>query len=160
MKIQHFIAIWLSITLFSHSRDLNESPEWFNIHWTITAKSIVRVKSFREIGRSFSIEICSFKLWEMPYLFNLRFSEGDVFFFLSETLMNWKDPLKYFLLFANGIARRLGVKLSIAALIYKKTHQNRCVNSLKYVHQRIFQLYIALSLNRGVKFEFILFWGV
>jgi len=33
-----------------------------------------------------------------------------VIFFLIVSILNWKDPLKYFLLFANGIAGRLGVK--------------------------------------------------
>jgi len=40
----------------------------------------------------FSIKIRNSKLWKMPNLLNFRFPE--VFFFV--TILNWKDPLKYF----------------------------------------------------------------
>ena len=51
----------------------------------------------------------------MPKLINFRFAGG--WYFLLVRILNWKDPLKYFFLFPDGIAGRYWVKRCIVGQV-------------------------------------------
>jgi len=53
------------------------------------------------------------------------FLRGDIVY--NETILNWKDPLKYFFLSANCIAGRLGAKIDDSL----SKEQNRDLNQPK-----------------------------
>jgi len=66
----------------------------------MTAHTVLGVKfSLREIGRISPTEIRNLKLWKMPKFLILGFQKGDIF--LIVTMLNSKDPIKYFFLFPN-----------------------------------------------------------
>ena len=82
------------------SKSLTQNPKVFGVKF-----------SWREIGRTFfplKYEILSFGKCLNYWISG--FQRGNIF--LIVTILNWKDPLKYFFLFPNSIAGRLWVKTS------------------------------------------------